>query len=88
MALSDDFLKLVQCPVERSPLSRADAGLLNRLNQAIDRQQIRDRVGQPVTERIDSGLINESRHLLYPVVEDIPNLIVDDAIPLNQLDGP
>jgi uncharacterized protein YbaR (Trm112 family) len=86
MAVSDDFLKLVLCPVEQSPLSRADSDLLDRLNQAIGDQRIQDRVGQPVTEPVAFGLVNASRQLLYPVVDDIPNLIVDDAIPLSQLE--
>ncbi|MCO6454713.1 MAG: Trm112 family protein [Pirellulaceae bacterium] len=88
MPVSDELLQMLRCPVELSPLRAADAELLARVNRAIDQQLVRDRVGQLVTARLDEGLVNHSGGLLYPVVDEIPSLIADEAIPLDQLPGP
>lgn len=85
MPVSDELLRMLRCPVELSPLGAADAELLAQVNRAVEQQRIRDRVGQLVTARLDEALVNESRSLLYPVVDEIPSLIADEAIPLDQL---
>lgn len=83
--IDDAFLKLVVCPRDHQPLGPADAALLARLNQAIDRHRIEKLGGGRVESRLDGGLVREDGKLLYPVVANIPVLLADEAIDLDQL---
>jgi uncharacterized protein YbaR (Trm112 family) len=79
------LMELLVCPQDHTPLSEADEDLVLRLNQAIRAGQIRDRTGQVIREPIHGGLVRQDRTLLYPIVDEVPVLLVDDAIPLDQL---
>lgn len=85
MTISDDLLQMLRCPEDRTTLTRADDGLVQRLNQGITERRIRNRVGQPVEQSIEGGLIREDRKYLYPILHGIPIMLVDDAIPLDQV---
>lgn len=84
--LSADFLAMIRCPENRTPLAMADSSLIARLNEAIRAGRLRNRSCQPVAEPIDGGLIREDRAILYPIVREIPVLLVDEGIPLDQID--
>jgi uncharacterized protein YbaR (Trm112 family) len=86
--IDDAFLKMVVCPRDRVPLVRADDALLARLNEAIDQRRIEKVGGGRVEDRLEGGLVREDRKLLYPVVADIPVLLADEAIALDQLAQP
>jgi len=80
--LDAELLKILCCPENHEPLTVADASLIERLNQQIAAGQLRNRAGQPVTEKLDGGLIRADRRFLYPVRQDIPVLLIDEAIPI------
>ena len=86
--VSDWFLELARCPVHHSRLGVADPDLVRRLNQAIDEGHITNRIHRQVCQPVDEGLVNQERSLLFPVRDDIPTLIADEAIPLDQLHEP
>ena len=44
-----------------------------------------DVAGRPVEEPIDSGLIGQAGTALYPVRHEIPVLLQEEAIPLDQI---
>ena len=85
--IDDDFLKMLRCPVDHRPLRVADASLLARLNELAASGSLRSQSGNPVEGRFSDALINEPGTIAYPVIDDIPNMIVDDSIPLGQVDG-
>ena len=80
--LGADLLKILCCPENHEPLAVADAPLIDRLNQQIAAGPLRNRAGQPGTEKLDGGLIRADRRFLYPVRQDIPVLLIDEAIPI------
>ncbi len=84
--IDKEFLDLLVCPVDRTPLRLADDVLLGRLNEAIQAGRVRNRIGQPVERPIEGGLVREDNALLYPIIDEIPVLLADEAIPLDQLD--
>jgi uncharacterized protein YbaR (Trm112 family) len=55
---------------------------LARLNTAIAHGGVKNRGEQPVTEPVREGLLREDGLFLYPVREDIPIMLIDEAIPL------
>jgi uncharacterized protein YbaR (Trm112 family) len=63
----------------------ADEELLRRLNEAVQLGKVTNRIQRKVCQPVDQALINEDRSLLFPVRDDIPTLIADEAIPLEQL---
>ena len=63
----------------------AEGGVLDRLNQAIRSGGVTNRGGSEVAEPLEEGLIREDDKILYPVREDIPIMLIDEAIELDKL---
>ncbi len=80
-----DLLKLLICPEDRSPLSAASGELMARLNAAIARGQLKNRAERTLQEPLSGGLVRADQALLYPIVDEIPLLLTDEAIPLDQV---
>jgi uncharacterized protein YbaR (Trm112 family) len=78
------LLEILVCPQDHTPLTLADDELIARLNQEIAAGRIRNRVGDPVAEPITGGLLRQDRTVLYPIIDGIPVLLVEEAIPLEQ----
>jgi uncharacterized protein YbaR (Trm112 family) len=85
--ISAEFIAMLRCPENRTPLALADAALIDRLNTAIRRGRLRNRGDQPVLEPLDGGLIRQDNAILYPIIRDIPVLLADEGIPLEQVRG-
>ncbi len=80
-----ELLEILRCPDDRSRLHEADAGLVARLNQAIAEKRLKNRAGRPVESPLDGGLVRQDGRFVYPIVDGIPVLLVDEAIPLDQV---
>jgi len=83
--MRNELAGMLRCPEDRSALSPADPALVLRLNSAIRAGRLRNRRGQQVAETIDSGLVRAAGDMLYPIVDGIPVLLQDEAIPLEQI---
>lgn len=84
--LDKGLLKVLVCPQDHTPLAMADSRLLAKMNRAIAAGRVANCAGQSVTQPITAGLVRSDKTLLYPIVDDIPVLLVDEAIALNQID--
>jgi uncharacterized protein len=82
MAISKELLDILLCPDSKQSLTLADPVLLDTLNQRIRQGTLTNRGGAVVSEPIDGGLVREDRRYLYPVRDDIPIMLIDEAIPL------
>jgi len=80
------LLKSLLCPANRTPLAPADASLVNRLNAAITGGRLRNVGGQVIERTIEEGLVRQDSTVLYPIRDGIPILLVDEGIPLGQLE--
>jgi uncharacterized protein YbaR (Trm112 family) len=85
--LSSEFIGLLRCPESRARLAPADAGLLARLNAAIAQRHLKNKVGQILDTPLEGGLVREDGAICYPIVQDIPILLSEEGIPLDQLSG-
>jgi uncharacterized protein YbaR (Trm112 family) len=83
--ISQELLDILVCPDNRTPVHTADDALLARLNAAIDAGAVKNRAGEAVTDRADSGLVREDGAYVYIVRDDIPIMLKDEAVPLDQL---
>ena len=85
MPISNELLEILICPENRTKLRLAPADYVERLNSAIANGKLRNRAGEVVQTPLVGGLIREDGKFLYPIVEDIPILLADEAIPTDQL---
>ena len=85
MALDQAFLDILACPETKEPVSPAGEELIARINAAIENGTLQNRTGQKIVEKIDGGLIRKDQKYLYPIRDDIPIMLIDEGIPLEQL---
>lgn len=76
-----ELLDILVCPETKQPLRLADEALLSRLNSAISAGTLENRAGATVRAPLDAGLLREDGEILYPIRDDIPILLLDEAIP-------
>ena len=81
--IDQELLDILVCPETKQPVRLADQDLLKLLNAAIDAGDVADRGGNAVESKIEEGLVREDRLLLYPIRDDIPIMLIDEAIPLD-----
>ncbi len=84
--ISKELLDLLVCPENRTPLTLADDELLVKLNRAIAAGSVKNRSGHQVGEPLSGALVRQDGRLLYPIVDDIPIMLVEEAIPLEGLE--
>lgn len=83
--IDQEFVQILRCPQDHAPLRLADAALLARLNRAIGAARVKNQAGRAVEDSLQGGLVREDGTLIYPIVDDIPVLLAEEAIPLGQL---
>jgi len=83
MALHPSLLSALVCPQSKTPLQMASSGVLDRLNAAVGRGTLTNRRGHSVKEAFEAGLVSADGRVFYPIIDDIPNLLIDDSIALN-----
>jgi uncharacterized protein YbaR (Trm112 family) len=81
--IDQELLDILVCPETKQPVRLADAELLTLLNSAIDAGDVSARGGSPVSAAVQEGLVREDGLLLYPIRDDIPIMLIDEAIPLD-----
>ncbi|HNV24622.1 MAG TPA: Trm112 family protein [Nitrospira sp.] len=83
--LDKDLLAILCCPETKQAVVLADDLLIQKVNGAIERGQLKNKAQKPVTEKLDGGLVRADNKILYPVREDIPVMLIDEGIPLDQI---
>ena len=81
--IDKQLLEILVCPESRASLALADEPLLAKVNRAIAAGQVTTTGGRPLSQPLRGGLVREDREVLYPIVDDIPMLLVDEGIPLD-----
>jgi uncharacterized protein YbaR (Trm112 family) len=82
--ISDDLIKILVCPDTKQPVSRAPAEIVDALNERIRQGTLRDQGGEPVGQPIEAGLLRQDGQVLYPVIDDIPRMLIERGIPVQQ----
>lgn len=79
------LLEILCCPETKEDVALAEASLVERLNAAIAEGRLANRGGETIKEKMDAGLIRKDGKVLYPIREDIPIMLIDEAILLEGL---
>jgi uncharacterized protein YbaR (Trm112 family) len=78
--ISPEFLAILRCPEDHSKLTLADSALVERLNKSVAGKELKNRSGQAVEKPLDGGLVRADGQVLYPIIDRIPILLVDEGI--------
>lgn len=82
MAINQELLDMLVCPETKQSLTLAAADEVADLNRRIARGELATRRGAPVREPIDGALIRLDRQCFYPIRDDIPIMLIDEAVTL------
>jgi len=77
-----DLLEILACPEDKTPVRLMDDAALAALNDRIKKGGVKSRGGQPVTDPLQAALVREDGKFAYAVRDDIPIMLVEEAIPL------
>lgn len=87
MAIDDFLLEILVCPETKEKVAPADEALVSQLNELVKKGRLKNRAGETVKDRLGAALVRADGRYAYAVREDIPIMLVDEAIPLEQLEG-
>lgn len=76
------LLEILCCPETRQDVSLAPESLVAELNARAEAGTLVNKAGQAVREKMEAGLLRADGKALYPIREDIPVMLVEEAIPL------
>lgn len=81
--LDKELLSILVCPESHQKLSLLGDDELAEINERIRSGDVHDRSGNAVSSPLDGGLIREDRQCFYKIIDGIPVLLIDEAVPLN-----
>ena len=83
--VNPDLLKILVCPENKTPVTLADEALIVKINAAIVQKTLKNRAGTGIEQKIDGGLVREDGAYLYAIRDDIPIMLIDESIPMDQI---
>ncbi len=81
--ISDELVRILACPETKQPVALAPAELLEKLNARIRQGTLRDTRGEVLAQPIEAGLLRQDGRVLYPIIDDIPRMLVERGIPVD-----
>ena len=81
--LDPRLLEILCCPETKQDVSPAPESLVADLNNRVAEGKLLNQAGRVVQEKLDGGLLRADGKVLYPVREDIPVMLIEEAIPLD-----
>jgi len=70
------------CPETRLPLEPAPGELIERLGERQGRGELRNIGGEVIEEALTGAWVRSDGALLYPVIDGIARMVIEDAIAL------
>jgi uncharacterized protein YbaR (Trm112 family) len=77
-----EFIKILVCPEDKTPVRLASDGMISDLNQKIEAGTLQNIGAHKVNVKLDGGLIRQAEDRLYPIRKGIPVMLVEEAIQL------
>ena len=76
-----ELLEILCCPETKQDLTLIQGTVITKLNEMIKAGTLKNRAGEPIREPMDAGLLREDGKYLYMIREDIPIMLIDEAVP-------
>jgi uncharacterized protein YbaR (Trm112 family) len=86
MSIDKELLAILCCPETKQSVSLAEESLIQKLNATAARGELKNAGKHPVSGELDGGLIRSDRKILYPIRDHIPVMLIEEGIPLDQID--
>ncbi|MEE2788703.1 MAG: hypothetical protein VX589_15300 [Myxococcota bacterium] len=83
MAISEAFLSMLVCPVDRQQLVLASPETVALLNDAIASRALKTVHGEDLTAPLDGALVTLDGHNAYPIIAGVPHLLKSSRISLS-----
>lgn len=80
--IDSKLVEMLRCPIDGNRLELAEKTLLQQVNDAIGRGELRDRMDQKVSVPVDDVLVNLGARRGYPIRGGIPSLVADQSFDL------
>ncbi|MGD9200075.1 MAG: hypothetical protein PVI26_00805 [Chitinispirillia bacterium] len=84
--ISKELLDILCCPETKQDIQYIEGKVIEKINKKIEGGSLKSRNNEIVKETIDAGLLREDRKFLYPIKDDIPIMLIDEAIPFEEFD--
>jgi uncharacterized protein YbaR (Trm112 family) len=75
-----ELLDILCCPETKQDLTLLEPKTIEKINDAIAQGKVKNRAGEDVKEKIDAALLREDKQFFYVIREDIPIMLIDEAI--------
>ena len=85
MGIDKDLLAILCCPDTKQAVTVAEATLVSKLNEAVARGGLMNKGKKAVSQQLDGGLVRADGTILYPIRENIPVMLIEEGIPLDQV---
>jgi len=82
--VDQQLLDILCCPETKQDVAVIENSIVDRINAKIAAGDLKNRAGEEVKEKIDSGLVREDKQYVYPIRQDIPIMLIDEATPFEQ----
>jgi uncharacterized protein YbaR (Trm112 family) len=79
-----ELLDILCCPETKQDVVLVEGDVIAKINSRIKEGTLKNRGGDVIKEVIDAGLVREDKKYLYPIREDIPIMLIDEAIPFEE----
>jgi uncharacterized protein YbaR (Trm112 family) len=79
--IAPELLEVLCCPADRSAVRLASVAELEALNARIG-SGVKNNSGAVVGDKLEAAIIRVDGTFAYPVREEIPVMLIDEAIPL------
>jgi uncharacterized protein YbaR (Trm112 family) len=79
-----ELLDILCCPETKQDVTLVEGDVIKKINAKIKQGSLKNRGGEVVKEEIDAGLVREDKKYIYPIREDIPIMLIDEAIPFEE----
>ena len=86
MPIDSQYLETLYCPITKCRLELLNRDQLNVLNELIRKKQVLFIDGAIVEEELQEAIVTTDHRMIYRVVEGIPMILPERAIPFDQLE--
>jgi uncharacterized protein YbaR (Trm112 family) len=81
--IDKELLAILCCPETKQNVALAGDDVIQKINDGIKAGNVANRDGLTIKEPIEAGLLRADGKFLYPIREDIPIMLIDEAIPVS-----
>jgi uncharacterized protein YbaR (Trm112 family) len=81
--IDSEVLNIPGRPETHQGVRVAEPALIEKLNQQITSAKLLNRAGQPITEKMEGGLVRADGKLLFPICEHIPVVLMNGPVSLS-----